>query len=80
VILGGQMLSLFLSLLITPVSYSLWDDIGRSSGQLRRWVGRRLTVTRKPKPPAPPPVIVEEADAAETVEEVTVPVLKLAAE
>jgi len=77
VILGGQLLSLFLSLLITPVSYSLWDDISRSSGQLRRSIGRRLTVTRKPKPP---PVIVEEADAAETVEEAAMPVLKLATE
>ncbi len=77
VILGGQLLSLFLSLLITPVSYSLWDDISRRSGQLRRWVGRLFTVARKPKLPAPLPV-VETADAAETVRDAPVPVLKLA--
>jgi HAE1 family hydrophobic/amphiphilic exporter-1 len=36
VILGGQLLSLFLSLLITPVAYSLWDDVARFSGRLFR--------------------------------------------
>ena len=37
VIIGGQLLSLLLSLLVTPVAYSMWDSLGsRMSGMFRR--------------------------------------------
>jgi HAE1 family hydrophobic/amphiphilic exporter-1 len=41
VILGGQTLSLLLTLLLTPVAYSLWDDLGRFGAWLRTRAGRK---------------------------------------
>ena len=41
VILGGQLLSLLLSLLVTPVAYSLWDDLTLKVKKVPAWFRRR---------------------------------------
>lgn len=48
VILGGQLLSLLLSLLVTPVAYSIWDDLTVRLKRVARWFGRR----ERPAPPS----------------------------
>ena len=53
VILGGQVLSLLLTLLLTPVAYSLWDDL--TTGFFRL-LGRRSAAEAGPPPLAARPV------------------------
>jgi multidrug efflux pump subunit AcrB len=66
-VVGGQLLSLLLTLLATPVAYSLFDDLSRNFFRLIRWLGREL-FNWKPRTPAemgadeimgPPPIAAE---------------------
>jgi hydrophobic/amphiphilic exporter-1 (mainly G- bacteria), HAE1 family len=50
VIIGGQTLCLLLSLLLTPVAYSLFDDLGRLRGMARVAAGVRRLWERLPVP------------------------------
>ena len=69
VILGGQLLSLLLSLLVTPVAYSLWESARNRVSRIVAWFNKPWTFARKPATLAPVPV-VREADAKETVTDV----------
>ncbi|MCI0701995.1 MAG: efflux RND transporter permease subunit [Planctomycetia bacterium] len=64
VILGGQLLSLLLSLLVTPVAYSLWEDMLARGRKIADWFRNRGGTP--PAVPMPEPVAEE---AKETVRE-----------
>jgi HAE1 family hydrophobic/amphiphilic exporter-1 len=57
VIIGGQMLSLVLALLVTPVFYALLDMLVNLAHRL----GVRFTVERRPRPEADSPVSIQPA-------------------
>ncbi len=67
VIIGGQTLSLLLTLLITPVAYSLFDDaIAWGVGERVRRLGRRLLGRAEPARPGPRAVPAEIVRTADT--------------
>jgi HAE1 family hydrophobic/amphiphilic exporter-1 len=68
VILGGQLLSLLLSLLVTPVAYSMWDDLSRFVGRTGGWVRRRFARGTPPEENPAKETVFEIPAAARAVE------------
>ncbi|HWA97780.1 MAG TPA: efflux RND transporter permease subunit, partial [Pirellulales bacterium] len=56
VIIGGQGLSLLLTLLVTPVAYSLWDDLTKLPGKL---FGRRRRAQKSEPLPEPEATVAD---------------------
>jgi HAE1 family hydrophobic/amphiphilic exporter-1 len=69
VVIGGQSLSLLLTLLVTPVAYSYFDDI-------REFIIRRRTKGKPPRTEPTPPA--EEPAVEEAEEEIAQPVARRA--
>jgi len=49
VVIGGQTLSLLLTLLVTPVAYSLFEDLARGLGRVPQFARRRAPALRVPR-------------------------------
>jgi HAE1 family hydrophobic/amphiphilic exporter-1 len=60
VIIGGQALSLLLTLLVTPVAYTIFDDMSRIFWKVMRFFGR-LFGGKEPDPVKPPRKMEKEA-------------------
>jgi HAE1 family hydrophobic/amphiphilic exporter-1 len=54
VIIGGQVLSLALTLVATPVIYTLFDDMVNLWNRLMGWIARRFQRGKTPPTPRPP--------------------------